>query len=160
MRQLVDIVPYLTPGLLGMAAILLAACSLGLAYWIFPRFREKIAVKFSLSGFRMHWASAYTSIIGLALLLFAARDEAWSTAVMYVGINILLVSQTLFFVQGLAVVRWFAVKRQMPRGSAAALCIAAVLGQAICQLTGLVGLFDTWLDYRKRYALKNPGAAR
>jgi hypothetical protein len=31
------------------------------------------------------------------------------------------------------------------------------LGQALFQLTGLVGLFDTWLDYRKRFALKSPG---
>ncbi len=158
MRQIVDVIPYLIPGLLGMGAILLAACSLGLAYAFFPRVREKVAVLYSLSGFRMHWATAYASIAGLAMLLFAASDTVWSTVVMYVGINVLLVSQTLFFVQGLAVARWFVINRQMQKGSRAALYIAAVLGQVLLQLTGLVGLFDTWVDYRKRYALKNPGA--
>jgi hypothetical protein len=68
------------------------------------------------------------------------------------------VSQTLFFVQGLAVVRWFAVTRRLRPGSGVALFVAAVVGQVLVHLTALAGLFDTWLDYRKRFALKSPGA--
>jgi uncharacterized protein YybS (DUF2232 family) len=158
LRHIVAIVPYLAPGLLGMAAILLAGCSLGLAYWLFPRLRDRVALDWSLSRFRMHWALAYVSIAGLAMLLFSRGDGTWRDVLMYAGINLLLVSQSLFFIQGLAVARWFAVTRQLRRGSSVALYIAAVLGQAVCQLTGLVGLFDTWLDYRKRFALKSPGA--
>ncbi|MBN1319803.1 MAG: DUF2232 domain-containing protein [Thermoleophilia bacterium] len=158
MRALIDIVPYLTPGLLGMLSVLLGVCSLGLAYLLFPRMRERIATRYSLSGFKMHWATAYASIVGLALLLFASRDEAWSDVVMYVGINILLVSQTLFFVQGMAVARWFVIERKMSRGARTALYAAGILGQVIAQFTGLVGLLDTWVDYRKRFALKGPGA--
>jgi uncharacterized protein YybS (DUF2232 family) len=158
LRWIVDIVPYLTPGLLGMGAVLLAACSLGLAYVLFPRVRQKVAVGYSLSGFRMHWVAAYASIAGLAMLVFARGDGEWHTVVFYVGLNVLLVSQTLFFVQGLAVVRWFVLTRQLRPGSRTALYVAAVLGQALLQLTGLLGLFDTWLDYRKRFALKSPGA--
>jgi uncharacterized protein YybS (DUF2232 family) len=157
LRDMVDAVPYLAPGLLGMVAILLAACSLGLSYLIFPRLRQKVAVAWSLSGFRMHWAVAYVSIAGLAMVLFARADGRWSTVVMYVGINLLLVSQTLFFVQGLAVVRWLTVARHWARGSRIALFVAAVLGQVLFQLTGLVGLFDTWVDFRKRFALKSTG---
>jgi len=151
-------VPYVTPGLLGMAAILLASCSIGLAYLIFPRLRERLPVALSLSGFRMHWAAAYGSIAGLAMLLFARGDGTWSTVVMYAGINVLLVSQTLFFVQGVAVARWFAVRRHMSGVGWGVLFVAAVLAQMLFQLTGLVGLFDTWIDYRKRFAVKHPEA--
>lgn len=157
LRQFVDNLPYLTPGLLGMAVILLAACSLGLAYLLFPRVREKVAVGLSLSKFRMHWAAAYMSILGLAMLLFARGDGDSRTVMLYVGINVLLISQTLFFVQGLAVARWLAINRRLRPGSRAALYSAAILGQALFQLTALVGLFDTWVDYRKRFALKSPG---
>lgn len=156
LRRLVEVVPYVTPGLLGMAAILLAACSIGLAYLIFPRLRDRLPVALALSGFRMHWAAAYGSIAGLAMLLFARGDGTWSTAVMYVGINVLLVSQTLFFVQGVAVARWFAVRRHMGGGGWAVLLVAAIVAQMLFQLTGLVGLFDTWIDYRKRFAVKHP----
>jgi uncharacterized protein YybS (DUF2232 family) len=157
LRHVVDVIPYVTPGLLGVAVILLAACSLGLAYLIFPRLREKVAVSMSFSGFRLHWATAYASIVGLALLLFARGDGSWRTVAMYVGINLLMVSQTLCFLQGLAVARWLAVNRHMGRGWRVVLYVAAVLGQMLFLLTGLVGLFDTWVDYRKRYALKSPG---
>jgi uncharacterized protein YybS (DUF2232 family) len=157
LRDTMDTAPYLIPGLLGMAAILLGACSLGLAHLVSSRVRQKVVASTSFSGFRLHWATAYASIVGLALLLFAQGDGSWRTVLAYVGTNLLMVSQTLFFVQGLAVCHWFATSRRMGTGSRVALYAAAVLGQVFFQLTGLVGLFDTWVDYRKRFALKSPG---
>lgn len=158
LRALVGVIPYLAPGLAGMGAILLAACTLGLVYAIFPRLRQRVQVNWTFARFRMHWASAYVSIAGLAMLLFSGGEAAWRDYLMYAGINLLLVSQTLFFIQGLAVVRWFVLSRQVRQGSAAALYILAVLGQVLLQLTGLVGLFDTWIDYRKRFAVQSPRA--
>jgi uncharacterized protein YybS (DUF2232 family) len=157
MRRLVDIFPYLVPGFLGMTVILIAASMLGLAYLIFPRLKYKVAVVLSLSGFRMHWAVAYASIVGLALLLFSRGDGAWRSALLYAGIDILLVSQTLFFLQALGVLRWFGWDRKWQPGSRTALFVLAVVAQGLTQLTGLVGLMDTWIDYRKRFALKSPG---
>jgi uncharacterized protein YybS (DUF2232 family) len=157
LHDVARVAAYLTPGLVGMGAVLLAASSLGLAYLLFPRVREKVAVGVSLSGFRMHWAAAYASIFGLALLVFSRGRAEWHTVALYSGLNVLLVSQTLFFLQGLAVARWFILSRQLRQGSRAALYIGAILGQALLQLTGLAGLLDTWLDYRKRFALKSPG---
>lgn len=158
LRTMVDIAPRLVPGLLGMGSVLLAACCLGLAATLFPRLRQKVLVGQSLSGFRMHWGVAYSSIAGLAMLLFARGAGDWRSLVMYVGINVLLVSQTLFFIQGMAVVRWFTIVRQLGLGARTGLYAAAVVGQAFLQLTGLMGLLDTWVDYRKRFALKSPGA--
>jgi uncharacterized protein YybS (DUF2232 family) len=158
LHDLLDIVPYLAPGLLGMGAILLAACSLWLAGRIFPRLRERVAVNLMFAEFRMHWGVAYVSIAGLAMVLFSRGDGRWAGALLYVGIDLLMVSQTLFFLQGLAVAHCLAVHRQLRPGRRAALYAAACLGQIFFQLTGLFGLFDTWVDYRKRFALKIPGA--
>ena len=157
LRQIARVVPYLTPGLIGMGAVLLAACSLALAYLLFPRVRAKVVLGFALSEFRMHWAAAYASIFGLALLMLSRGRAEWHTVALYSGLNVLLVSQTLFFLQGLAVARWFMVSRQLRPGSRAALYVGALLGQALLQITGLAGLLDTWVDYRKRFALKSPG---
>ena len=158
LKNLFDTLPYLAPGVLVMAVLLLAACSLGLVYWIFPRLRERVGVPWSFSRFRLHWGVAYVSIAGLAMILFSRGTAAWRTDLMYAGINLLLMSQTLFFFQGLAVARWFAVYRRMSGGGRVVLYGGAVLTQALFQLTGLVGLFDTWIDYRKRFALKSPPA--
>ncbi len=121
LRKLVDVSPYLAPGLLGMSVVLVAAATLGLAYLIFPRLRQKVAVSMSLSTFRMHWAVAYASIVGLAMLLFSRGDAQWHSVLLYAGIDVLLVSQTLFFLQALGVLRWFGASRQWRPGSRTAL---------------------------------------
>ena len=157
LRKLVDVFPYIVPGFVGMVVVLMAASTLGLAYVIFPRLRQKVAVTMSLSTFRMHWAVAYASIVGLAMLLFSRGAAQWHSVLLYVGIDVLLVSQTLFFLQALGVLRWLGANRQWRPGSRTALFISAVLAQAFFQLTGLLGLLDTWIDYRKRFAFKSPG---
>ena len=158
LRKLVDVFPYIVPGFVGMVVVLMAASTLGLAYVIFPRLRQKVAVTMSLSTFRMHWAVAYASIVGLAMLLFSRGGAQWHSVLLYAGIDVLLVSQTLFFLQALGVLRWLGANRQWRPGSRTALFISAVLAQAFFQLTGLVGLLDTWIDYRKRFAFKSPGS--
>ncbi len=158
LRALVEVLPYLAPGLLGMGMVLLAACTMGLAFVILPRLRDKAVVRLRLSSFRMPWAMAYVSIAGLAMLVLARGDGVWRTVLLYCGIDVLLIAQTLFFLQGLAVVQWFVQTRQVQAGGKSALYVVAVLGQVFLQLTGLLGLFDTWLDCRKRFAPKSPHA--
>ena len=99
----------------------------------------------------------------LRMALAALTDETdwgrlWRDVLLFAGIDLLLVSQTLFFLQGLAVVQWFVQTRQVQAGGKSALYVVAVLGQVFLQLTGLLGLFDTWLDCRKRFAPKSPHA--
>ena len=158
MRRLFDVLPYLVPGIVAVGSLLLAGCAIALAWAMFPRLREKVEVPLSLTGFRMHWSAAYASIAGLALLVASRGGGRWQDLMLYVGLNVLLISQTFFFYQGLAVVHWYGTSRSLGRGTRVVLYVAAVLAQALLQLTGLLGLFDTWLDCRKRFALKTPGA--
>jgi hypothetical protein len=160
-RRIVDVFAYIAPGILGTVAVLGAACTAGLGYLIFPRLRKPQAVGMSLSGFRMHWGVAYVSIVGLALLLFTRSAQGWKAYLFYAGIDLLLVSQTLFFLQALAVLRWLGNAREWRSGPRVLAFISAVVAQ-LFQLTGLMGLLDTWIDYRKRLALKGsgPGSSR
>jgi hypothetical protein len=154
-RALVDVFAYIAPGLLGMGVILWSATTMGLAYLIFPRLRKPEQVRFALSGLRLHWGLAYVSIAGLALLLFTRQGSGVRGVLLYVGIDLLLVSQTLFFLQALAVIRWLGTARGWRPGSKVLMFIVAVLAQLV-QVTGLVGLMDTWIDYRRRFALSGP----
>ena len=154
-RHLIDILPYLVPGFLGAGVVLMASATTGLAYLIFPKLRRPQAVGLSLSAFRLHWGLAYVSIVGLAMLLFSRNGQGWRAVMFYAGIDLLLVSQTLFFLQALGVLRWLGTARQWGSGSRTLVFISAVVAQFF-QLTGLVGLLDTWIDYRKRFALKSP----
>ena len=160
MRELVGLAGYLAPGVVGMGSILLAACCLGLVYVMFPRTRARLKAAYRLSEFRLHWVVAYVTIIGLALLLLAAGKGSWGNLPTYVGVDLLLVSQTLFFLQGLAVTHALATRRGLRRASRVALYATALIAQLLTQLTGLFGLLDTWFDYRRRFALRSPGAGQ
>ncbi len=95
------------------------------------------------------------------LLLFTRGGEGWKAYLFYAGIDLLLVSQTLFFLQALGVLRWLGNAREWRPGPRVLAFISAVVAQ-LFQFTGLIGLLDTWIDYRKRLALKGsgPGSAR
>lgn len=159
-REVASVVGYLAPGLVGMGSVLFAACCLGLAYALFPRTRARIKPVYALSEFRLHWAVAYVTILGLVLLLVAVGRGSWGNVATYVGVDLLLVSQTLFFLQGLAVIHALTTRRGMKRSIRTVLYGAAVVGQLLTQLTGLFGLLDTWFDYRRRLAFGSPGAGQ
>lgn len=158
LHQFFDVLPYLAPGLVVVSALLLAGCSIALAYAILPRLKESVSVNFSLATFRVHWSVAYISIVGLALLVASRSLGAGQVAAIVVGVNMLLISQTLFFFQGMALVHWYGIGRNLTRGSRRVLYVGAVLAQVLLQLTGLLGLFDTWLDCRRRFPAKSPGS--
>jgi uncharacterized protein YybS (DUF2232 family) len=158
LHQFLDVLPYLAPGFVVVSALLLAGCSIALAYVILPRLKEGVNVSFSLTTFRVHWSVAYVSIAGLALLVASRGLGAWRLAAILTGVDMLLISQTLFFFQGMAVVHWYCTGRHLARGSRGVLYVGAVLAQVLLQLTGLLGLFDTWLDCRRRFPAKSLGS--
>ena len=158
MHELFDYLPYLLPGLVVVGALLLGGVVLFLAYLVFPKIQEKLELRMSLASFQVHWAFAYISIAGLALLVISRSLGEWQNVVLYLGIDMLLISQTVFFYQGLAVVHWFGESRQMSKGARFSFCAVAILGQALFQITGLFGLFDTWINCRKRFVPKTSGS--
>ncbi len=156
-RQAVDMIPYVAPSIVAVAGVMLASVSLALAAAVYPHVGERSVGELAFSRFRLHWGTAYGYIAGLALSLLASRFGAHEDTVRLVGLNLLVFFQTLFFLQGLALVHWFAVSRQMSSGGRMVLYAAAVLGQVMLQLTSWAGLLDTWFDYRKRYPPQGVG---
>lgn len=150
--QMLDILPYLLPGIVGASSLLLASASLALAAVIFPRLGQPVAEHLAFARFRLHWSLSYGFIGGLGLIV-ASRATGDSGDQLYLGgLNVYIFFQTLFFLQGLALVHWLGVSRRL-RPSARFLVYAlALVGQLTLQITSWAGLFDTWLDYRKRFA--------
>lgn len=158
-RTALEMIPYLLPSMVGVAGLALVCVSLALASAVFPRVGQSLTAEFSFARFRMHWSMAYGLILGLVLLLVAPMLGEGREVVRYIGLNFFIFFQSLFFVQGLALVSWFARTRGLAGGSKVLLYLAAVLGQFLLLLTSWAGLLDTWLDYRKRFAPRGSGAA-
>jgi uncharacterized protein YybS (DUF2232 family) len=156
-KSFLDVLPYLSPAIVTVSGLLFTAGSLGLAALVLPRLGAGSAARLAFAEFRLHWALAYGFIAGLGLLLASQWSEAHSQALQLAGLNLIIIFQTLFFLQGLAVIHWLAVTRRLRPATRTLLYGGALLGQLVFQLTTWAGLFDTWFDYRKRFA---PPSAR
>ena len=157
-RQIVDVFPYIAPGVLGMVVVLVAACTAGLAYLIFPRLRKPQAVGMSLSGFRMHWGVAYVSIVGLAHAAVHARRTRVEGVPVLRGHRLAAGVADAVLPAGAGRAS-LARQRQAVavRARATLRCSYRRWWRRLFQFTGLMGLLDTWIDYRKRFALKGSG---
>jgi len=77
---------------------------------------------------------------GLSLLLPALRN---------VGYNLLLLVAFFFALQGLAVVAFYAHRLAGPPFLRAAVVLLVLVNPWAPQILALLGLFDTWFDFRK-----------
>lgn len=148
------VLPYMLPGLFGMAGVFIAGAMIGLGGAIFRRMGLTLAHT-EFAAFRLHWSLAYGLIGGLALLLFAPRFGQGEFVLRVLGLNLMLIFQSLFLFQGLAVVRWLTISRRMSQGGTFLLFALMLVGQLFIQLASWVGLLDTWLDIRRRAARRN-----
>jgi hypothetical protein len=152
MSAMADTVSILYPGLLALAAI----AGLRLAWAWYHRIADRPVgvppAPFATFGFsdQLIWGW----VIGLALALVPEPES-----VRVLGANVLLVWSALYATRGVAV--FVAGSRQTPKSVLAALALVTVilLPFVLCGLT-LVGLADTWLDFRRRLTPSTGGFHR
>jgi uncharacterized protein YybS (DUF2232 family) len=152
MSAMADTVSILYPALLALAAI--AGLRLAWAWYhrIAGRPIGSPPAPFATFGFsdQLIWGW----VIGLAMALVPEPEP-----VRVIGANILLVWSALYATRGLAV--FVAGARRTPRLVLTALALVTVilLPFVLCGLT-LVGLADTWLDFRRRLTPSTGGYDR
>lgn len=144
---------YLLPAYLVIGALGVAGCVIGLVHLQAQRMR--VEAPFSLSGFRLHWVTAYGTIVGLALVAYSTLTGTLYDPVGLVGLNLVFIVQAFFFYQGLAVTHWSAKRKKYKTGTRVLVYLLSVI---FLPFTGILGLVDTWVNYRKRYAAGNSGA--
>jgi hypothetical protein len=152
MSAMADTVSILYPALLALAAI----AGLRLAWAWYHRIADRPVgsppAPFSAFGFsdQLIWGW----VLGLAMALLPEPEP-----VRVIGANILLVWSALYATRGIAV--FVAGARQTPASVLTALALVTVvlLPFVLCGLT-LVGLADTWLDFRRRLTPSTGGYDR
>ncbi|HEY7612795.1 MAG TPA: DUF2232 domain-containing protein [Gemmatimonadales bacterium] len=152
MSLMADTVSLLYPGLLALAAI----AGLRLAWAWYHRIADRPVgappVPFPAFGFNDQLVWGW--VVGLALALLP--QPAWAPVV---GANVLLVWGALYAMRGLAVL--VTVGRRTPPTVLVALAVVTVvlLPFVLGGLT-IVGLADTWLDFRRRLTPATGGYTR
>ncbi len=65
------------------------------------------------------------------------------------GINLLIVTGTIYFLQGVAIVAFYFEKWKLPRYVKGFVYAVLILQQFLSIATAVLGLFDVWFDFRK-----------
>jgi hypothetical protein len=152
MSAMADTVSFLYPALLAIAAI----AGLRLAWAWYHRIADHPVgappAPFSRFGFSDQLVWGW--VLGLALAL--TPDPEW---VRLAGANVLLVWGALYATRGMAV--FVSGARRTPPSVLAALALVTLvlLPFVLCGLT-MVGLADTWLDFRRRLTPSTGGYDR
>jgi len=89
------------------------------------------------------------AVIGCGLLMLFPASAA-----KLFGLNVLLISMTIYFFQGMAIVSFFFEKKQVPRFLKILLYGLIALQQLVLIAVIGIGLFDMWFDFRKLKKIK------
>ena len=159
LRDTLSMIPYLLPALLLVAALALSAGMVFLTRRVFDRLGQAFPDGLPFRELRLHFSLAYAMIVGLICYLFSPYISAdYSSAVYLTGLNLLIVSQALFFVQALAITHFFLGGFQVSRVKRVIVYTFLVLLQTTLSLPSWLGLLDIWIDYRRRFTRRTkPG---
>ena len=152
LRDTMSMIPYLLPALLMVAAMGFAAVMIYMSRRFFMRMGLDFPEGGSFKDLRVHFSLAYAMIAGLVCYLVSPHiADAYSSAVYLIGVNLLIISQTLFFVQALSIAHFFLSRLKASRVRSVIVYICLGLLQVTLSLPSWLGLFDIWLDYRRRF---------
>jgi uncharacterized protein YybS (DUF2232 family) len=134
------------------AMIALSAAALTLAnYWFTGRWLKRLGVNVPatppFSHWRFPWYFAWVYIIGVALTLLPGD---LMSPLLRVAANLQVIAGVIFFVQGLALAWFFFNKLRIRRFLKVALiALGLILITYLFQPLVLLGLMDTWFDFRR-----------
>lgn len=151
-RDFASSLPYMAPALVLLVSFLFSGVNLAVARRLFERAHQPFPKDFLFRDFRVHWVFAYVFIFGLICqLMVPYAPETYSSALELTGANVYIVTSVFFFIQGLAVASFFLRAYKLSRGKRLVVYTGLVLLEALLSLTMWMGLFDTWIDYRRRF---------
>ena len=139
--------PQMARTVLPSMLVLQTLVALALAWALFHRFsRTRLGQDLGrLRDFRFndHWI--WSVIVGLVLALLPALE-----ALRPLGVNLLIVFGALYAMRGAGVLAWFLRPGRSLLGLVVGVALLLLLRDGAAIALGLVGLGDTWADWRRR----------
>ena len=147
--RLIAVMPYILFGIAALSAIWLA----WLNYLVTGRLARRRGLDWAplpqFSRWQLPWVLAYGFIFGLIGSLFSRNFGVYRLAAYGSGLGLLLVFGMLYFVQGLAVIKFYAEKNNFGPAGMVFFIVVGLLVQLVFWGMSWLGLFDTWFDFRK-----------
>ncbi|MDK2896183.1 MAG: hypothetical protein PWP04_303 [Candidatus Atribacteria bacterium] len=143
-KMLIQVIRLSLPGILIVASLFDTVLNFILGSWV----GKKIDILFPeippFSLWRLPRSVAWVFILGWILVIFGGVTF-WGQ----VGLNVQIVTQTLFLVQGASVIYFFLDKRIASQILKVIIVLFLAIQPLFSTLIAWVGVFDTWFDFRK-----------
>ncbi|RJQ46984.1 MAG: DUF2232 domain-containing protein [Gaiellales bacterium] len=142
---------YSMPALLVVIAGLMSIVTVAFSRLLFRVVKQPFPRDIVFSELRLHFGYVYLFIASLALILASyALDGAAGAWTEEAGGNLMFVSTVLFFIQGLAIAAWFLRRRKASGAVRTVTYICLGILELTFTLVSFVGIFDVFMDFRKR----------
>ncbi len=148
-KESIKILPTIIPAALVMFSIWISFLSLLLSGIVLRRSREKGLARPAFKDWQLPWYFAWGYILGLAGTSFSGYLGSFNGIGRTAGINLLLVFNLLFMVQGFSIVYFYMDKFRMQSWLRAAGIGVLVAIPLASQVIAWFGLLDVWLNFRK-----------
>jgi uncharacterized protein YybS (DUF2232 family) len=143
------------PALLLIVAGLMSIITVAFSRYVFGALKQPFPEDIKFSELRLHFGFVYLFIASLAFLLAGYMMEgSGKTWVEAIGDNLTLVTEALFFIQGLAIAAWFLRRRKASGLMKAGVYFSLSLLEGLLSLVSFLGIFDVFMDFRRRYGSK------
>ena len=147
--RLLAVMPYLLAATAALASLWLA----WLNYFLTGRLSDRWGISWQalpvFPRWQMPWYAAYGFILGLIGVLFSEHFDPYGLQAYGSGLGFLLVFGSLYFIQGLAIIKFYVDKYNLGPAAKVGALVAGVLVQMVFQGLSWLGLFDTWFDFRR-----------
>ncbi|HSV31253.1 MAG TPA: DUF2232 domain-containing protein, partial [Atribacteraceae bacterium] len=152
-QNLLNLIQLALPAILIIASLLDTALNFFLGKWV----GKKIGVTFPSSPNFIHWrfpkSVFWMFALSWILVLFGGTE-----GIGRIGVNLQMVTQTLFLVQGLSLVYFYLKKYVQSKVLIIGLLVFSMFQPVLTFILSWAGVLDTWLDLRKLESGKPAGS--
>lgn len=149
MEETLAIIPYLFPSALALLALWITAIN----FLVTSALLRKAGFSFlslpPIQDWRFPWYLAWGYLLGLIGILVSRFIKTNSFVVSVCAANLLIFFGVLFMLQGLAVVTFFLNRFQLKKANRFIWLLLVLTAHLLFQVLTWLGLFDTWLNFRK-----------
>lgn len=144
-----DVVPYLFPAALALFSLWLAWSNFQAVNALLSKLRFPFLTLPPVNTWQFPWYFSWGYLLALIGVVLSRVIKVNSFAVSVFSGNLLVFFGFIFMLQGLAVVLFFLDRFKVKALSRLVFLILAFLAHLLFQILTLLGLFDTWFDYRR-----------
>ncbi len=149
-KKSIPLIISLMPAALTLNAFLNSFFALLIGAWLWKiKNKDEPLLLPKFSSWYLPWPLVYVFIIGFALFLFKSSFGVYENYANIIGLNLLLFSIPFYIVLGLSIIWFFIEKLKFGAVVKFFLFLFMLFFPFILFVIILIGIFDTWFDWRK-----------